>query len=291
MKEGYQPRPVARSESKRGTSDATYGYYTMGKLMILKLRDDYKAKMGAQYSLQGFHDAFISLGPLPLPLSARRCSARPGSSFSGRALRPAAVPPEVAVGGRPSRASSSRTWSRTGRSASASFHAPGGTRRPSGFRLVAGAGERAGESQLGHRDDCGEWIRAAVIDHRSGTRGRHRRGAGLPPRFAAKKIRNECGDETGLVRSGSPEFLDGGVDGPFARQHGGLGRRQVGGVQQRVLLANVAEPAHDAPASPVRPGECECDGRPQLRLVQRSRLPPRAARARWHPACIRTALP
>ena len=48
MTEGYQPRPVAVSESKRGTSDATYGYYTMGKLMILKLRDDYKAKMGAR---------------------------------------------------------------------------------------------------------------------------------------------------------------------------------------------------------------------------------------------------
>ncbi len=48
VKEGYQPRPVAVSESKRGTSDPTYGYYTMGKLMILKLREDYKAKMGAQ---------------------------------------------------------------------------------------------------------------------------------------------------------------------------------------------------------------------------------------------------
>jgi uncharacterized protein (DUF885 family) len=68
VKEGYQPRPMARSETRRGTSDATYGYYTMGKLMILKLRADYKAKMGAQYSLQGFHDAFIKLGPLPLPL-------------------------------------------------------------------------------------------------------------------------------------------------------------------------------------------------------------------------------
>ena len=68
VKEGYQPRPVARSESKRGTSDPTYGYYTMGKLMILKLRDDYKAKQGAQYSLQAFHDTFIRLGPLPLPL-------------------------------------------------------------------------------------------------------------------------------------------------------------------------------------------------------------------------------
>jgi uncharacterized protein (DUF885 family) len=66
--QGYQPHPVAVSEAKRGTSDALYGYYTMGKLMILKVRDDYKAKMGAQYSLQGFHDALMKLGPLPLPL-------------------------------------------------------------------------------------------------------------------------------------------------------------------------------------------------------------------------------
>jgi uncharacterized protein (DUF885 family) len=68
VKEGYQPRPAARSESKRGTSDPTYGYYTMGKLMILKLRDDYKAKLGERFTLQDFHDRFISLGPLPLPL-------------------------------------------------------------------------------------------------------------------------------------------------------------------------------------------------------------------------------
>jgi uncharacterized protein (DUF885 family) len=66
--QAYQPHSVAVQEAKRGTSDALYGYYTLGKLMILKLRDDYKAKMGPQYSLQGFHDAFIKLGPLPLPL-------------------------------------------------------------------------------------------------------------------------------------------------------------------------------------------------------------------------------
>ena len=35
---------------------------------ILKLRDDYKAKLGAEYSLEKFHDAFIKLGPLPVPL-------------------------------------------------------------------------------------------------------------------------------------------------------------------------------------------------------------------------------
>jgi uncharacterized protein (DUF885 family) len=81
VKEGYQPPQTARSETKRGTSDATYGYYTMGKLMIQKLRDDYKAKMGAQYSLQGFHDAFIKLGPLPLPLIRKAMLGEEGQAF------------------------------------------------------------------------------------------------------------------------------------------------------------------------------------------------------------------
>jgi uncharacterized protein (DUF885 family) len=80
-KEAYWPRPVARSESKRGTSDATYGYYTMGKLAILKLRNDYRAKMGAQFSLQSFHDTFISLGPLPLPLVRKAMLGETGQLF------------------------------------------------------------------------------------------------------------------------------------------------------------------------------------------------------------------
>ncbi|MGH7620523.1 MAG: DUF885 domain-containing protein, partial [Gemmatimonadaceae bacterium] len=41
--QGHQPHPVAVEEAKRGAGDPLYGYYTMGKLMILKLRDDYKA--------------------------------------------------------------------------------------------------------------------------------------------------------------------------------------------------------------------------------------------------------
>lgn len=78
---GHQPHPVAVSEAKRGTSDPLYGYYTMGKLMILKLRDDYKVKQGAAYSLQAFHDAFIKLGPLPLPLVRRAMLGEVGSLF------------------------------------------------------------------------------------------------------------------------------------------------------------------------------------------------------------------
>ena len=53
----------------------------MGKLMILKLRDDYKAKQGAAYTLQGFHDAFIKLGPLPLPLIRRAMLGETGQLF------------------------------------------------------------------------------------------------------------------------------------------------------------------------------------------------------------------
>ncbi len=81
VKEAYLPRPVAESEAKRGTSDATYGYYTMGKLMILKLREDYKTKMGDAYSLKDFHDTFIKLGPLPLPLIRRAMLGETGNPF------------------------------------------------------------------------------------------------------------------------------------------------------------------------------------------------------------------
>jgi len=79
--QAHQPHPVAVSEAKRGTSDALYGYYTMGKLMILKLRRDYQAKMGQGYSLQAFHDAFIRMGPLPLPLIRKAMLGETGELF------------------------------------------------------------------------------------------------------------------------------------------------------------------------------------------------------------------
>lgn len=81
VKDAYQPGSVAESEAKRGTSDATYGYYTMGKLMILKLREDYRAKMGDAYSLNDFHNTFIKLGPLPLPLIRKAMLGEIGTPF------------------------------------------------------------------------------------------------------------------------------------------------------------------------------------------------------------------
>jgi uncharacterized protein (DUF885 family) len=68
QKEGYQTKKVSEMEVKRGTYNATYLYYTLGKLEILRLRDDYKKKLGAAYSLQKFHDAFLAQGALALPL-------------------------------------------------------------------------------------------------------------------------------------------------------------------------------------------------------------------------------
>jgi uncharacterized protein (DUF885 family) len=79
--QGHQPHPVAVSEAKRGTSDALYGYYTMGKLAILKLRADYRKKLGANYSPQEFHDTFIGLGPLPMPLIRKAMLGSTGELF------------------------------------------------------------------------------------------------------------------------------------------------------------------------------------------------------------------
>ena len=55
-------------ETKRGTSDPTYLYYTLGKLEIMKLRDDVKKKQGAAFSLQKFHDDFLRQGFPPIKM-------------------------------------------------------------------------------------------------------------------------------------------------------------------------------------------------------------------------------
>jgi uncharacterized protein (DUF885 family) len=62
----FMPEIAARREALRGTQDPLYGYYTLGKLEILKLRDDYRKKLGAGYTLQKFHDAFLAHGNPPI---------------------------------------------------------------------------------------------------------------------------------------------------------------------------------------------------------------------------------
>jgi len=70
-KEGYQPHETALVETKRGTSDPTYLYYTLGKLQILKLREDYRKMRGSKFSLQEFHDNFVKQGFPPIKIVRR----------------------------------------------------------------------------------------------------------------------------------------------------------------------------------------------------------------------------
>jgi len=66
VKEGYQSRSVGTVETHRGTSDALYLYYTLGKLEIMKLREDVKKKQGAAFDLNKFHDDFMHQGFAPI---------------------------------------------------------------------------------------------------------------------------------------------------------------------------------------------------------------------------------
>jgi uncharacterized protein (DUF885 family) len=66
--EGYQSKETATVETKRGAGDPTYLYYTLGKLEIMKLREDLKKKQGAAFSLEEFHNNFLRQGFPPIKI-------------------------------------------------------------------------------------------------------------------------------------------------------------------------------------------------------------------------------
>ena len=76
VREGYQTRANAERETKRGTSDPTYLVYTLGKLEILKLREDYKKMQGAKFTLREFHDNFMKQGFPPVKIVRRTLLGR-----------------------------------------------------------------------------------------------------------------------------------------------------------------------------------------------------------------------
>lgn len=66
VREGFQTRANGEREARRGTSDPTYLVYTLGKLEILKLREDYRRAKGAAFRLAEFHDRFLEQGYPPI---------------------------------------------------------------------------------------------------------------------------------------------------------------------------------------------------------------------------------
>ncbi len=66
-----EPLP-AEKEAVRGTFDPGYLNYTLGKLMVRKLRDDLRARDGARFTLRTFHDSLLALGAPPVPLARFR---------------------------------------------------------------------------------------------------------------------------------------------------------------------------------------------------------------------------
>lgn len=75
------PDAEAFKEARRGVEDPGYFSYTVGKLEILKLRQDVKAKEGANFSLQSFHDRFLGAGLVPVNIIRREILGTDGPSL------------------------------------------------------------------------------------------------------------------------------------------------------------------------------------------------------------------
>jgi uncharacterized protein (DUF885 family) len=77
-KECGSPEPEARREALRGTRDPGYINYTVGKLAILKLREDYRARTGDKFSLTDFHDHLLAAGLVPIKIIRREMMGEDG---------------------------------------------------------------------------------------------------------------------------------------------------------------------------------------------------------------------
>ena len=77
----YMEEHPARREALRGAFDPGYLNYTLGKLMLLKLRQDWRRQEGSDYSLRRFHDATLSWGAPPVPLLRQAMLNDPGDAI------------------------------------------------------------------------------------------------------------------------------------------------------------------------------------------------------------------
>ncbi len=63
--EAFLEEASARREAERGTFDPSYLVYSIGKLMMLKLRHDYQEQQDGRFSMRTFHDAVLAQGNAP----------------------------------------------------------------------------------------------------------------------------------------------------------------------------------------------------------------------------------
>jgi len=77
MNEGYQAEGTAIQQAARGTYDPAYLNYTMGKLLIMKLREEWTATRGGRQAWREFHDTFLSYGGPPIPLVRQQMMGEP----------------------------------------------------------------------------------------------------------------------------------------------------------------------------------------------------------------------
>jgi hypothetical protein len=79
--QGYQSAGNARQQAARGTFDPAYLNYTMGKLMIKRLRDDWTSTRGGRPAWLSFHDEFLRYGGPPIPLLRKMMMKKEGGSL------------------------------------------------------------------------------------------------------------------------------------------------------------------------------------------------------------------
>ena len=84
--EAFMEENSARREAERGTFDPTYLVYSVGKLMLMKLRDDYKQQQGKSFSLRTFHDTLLGQGTAPFWLHRQLMLAGPDGTDAGDLL-------------------------------------------------------------------------------------------------------------------------------------------------------------------------------------------------------------
>jgi hypothetical protein len=85
VRQCYQDEGNARQQAARGTYDPAYLNYTLGKLMIRNLRDDWTATRGGRKAWKEFHDKFLSYGGPPVPLvRSQMLGGDPDAGLEGR---------------------------------------------------------------------------------------------------------------------------------------------------------------------------------------------------------------